>query len=103
MATRGGARRVRRAGAATGTHQSRDRSAAALEGLHQRLREEVARLFDARLGDWVKGKLRGIQVVKTGDSPRVVRAKVVGSGGATTVTGYDIQSRLAQTITVYRA
>ena len=50
--------------------------------------------LESQLGDWVKGKLRRIKVVKTGDSPRIIRAKVVGSGGSTTVSGTDIQVRL---------
>ena len=36
--------------------------------------------LESRLGSWVRGKLKGIKVVKTGESPRVVKAKVVGTG-----------------------
>ena len=50
--------------------------------------------LEAGLGDWVKGKLRKVKILKTGDSPRIVRAKVVGSAGSTIVSGSDIQIRL---------
>ena len=41
-------------------------------------------------------------MVKTGDSPRVVRARVVGSRGATTVGGDEIQARLGLRSTWFR-
>jgi stage II sporulation protein D len=50
--------------------------------------------MQAKLGDLVKGRLRGIKVVKRGFSPRIVRAKVLGTGGSTGVTGTDLQVRL---------
>jgi stage II sporulation protein D len=46
----------------------------------------------AHLGSLVKGSFRGIQVTQRGVSPRVVSAKVLGSGGSTTVTGPQLQS-----------
>ena len=55
-----------------------------------------------RLGSWVRGRLEGIRVLKTGDSPRVVRARIVGSRGSTTVSGYDIQVRLGLRSTWFR-
>jgi stage II sporulation protein D len=55
-----------------------------------------------RLGAWVKGRLQGIKVLKTGDSPRVVRARVVGSRGSTTVSGAEIQVRLGLRSTWFR-
>ena len=58
--------------------------------------------LESRLGAWVKGRLKGIKVVRTGDSPRVVKAKVVGSRGSTTVSGYDIQVRLGLRSTWFR-
>ena len=45
-----------------------------------------------KLGRLVKGRLTGIQVVKHGVSPRIVQARVVGTGGSTTVTGGQLQS-----------
>jgi stage II sporulation protein D len=45
----------------------------------------------ARLGRLVKGTLIGIKVTKTGGSPRIMLAQVVGTGGTTTVTGSQLQ------------
>jgi stage II sporulation protein D len=47
-----------------------------------------------KLGSWVKGTLRSIDVIKRGVSPRVVRADIVGSRGRTTVTGPQLRARL---------
>jgi stage II sporulation protein D len=44
------------------------------------------------LGRLVKGKLVAIKVTKTGASPRIMEAKVTGTGGSTTVTGAQLQS-----------
>jgi stage II sporulation protein D len=43
------------------------------------------------LGGLVKGRLKLIRVLKRGVSPRIVRADVVGSAGATTVTGPQLR------------
>jgi stage II sporulation protein D len=43
------------------------------------------------LGKLVKGKLVGIKVVKTGASPRIMTAQVIGTGGTTTVTGSELE------------
>jgi stage II sporulation protein D len=43
------------------------------------------------LGRLVKGKLLGIKVVKTGASPRIMTADVLGTGGSTTVTGSELE------------
>ena len=48
----------------------------------------------AKLGSWVKGRFRGIKVLKRGVSPRVVKARIVGSRGSTIVTGPQIRARL---------
>src|SRR5262249_7694902 len=45
--------------------------------------------MQAALGSLVRGKLRNIVVTQRGASPRIVHAKLVGSGGTTTVTGPD--------------
>lgn len=46
------------------------------------------------LGDLVRGRLKRIVVTKTGASPRIVKAKLVGSGGVSKVTGPTLQSNL---------
>ena len=43
------------------------------------------------LSDWLKGKLRGIQITQRGVSPRIVSAVVVGSRGRTTVSGSQLE------------
>ena len=48
----------------------------------------------AKLRGLVKGSFRGIQVVRRGDSPRIVAADVVGSRGRTRVTGSTLRARL---------
>ena len=50
--------------------------------------------LDSKLGGFVKGKLRSVQVTKRGVSPRIVDAKVIGSRGTTLVTGPQLRSRL---------
>jgi stage II sporulation protein D len=46
------------------------------------------------LGGLVRGKLRKIRVTKRGVSPRIVRAKLIGSRGVTKVRGQTLKSRL---------
>jgi stage II sporulation protein D len=48
--------------------------------------------IESKLG--VDGRLKKIKVLKTGKSPRIVRAKVVGTGGSSTVTGDELRSSL---------
>jgi stage II sporulation protein D len=50
--------------------------------------------IDAKLGSYVKGRFRDIDVVKRGVSPRVVRAIVRGSRGDTAVNGPQLRARL---------
>ena len=50
--------------------------------------------MQARLGQHVKGTLQDIQVTKTGVTPRIVSANVVGSNGATKVSGATLQTAL---------
>jgi stage II sporulation protein D len=45
----------------------------------------------AKLGSLVKGSLIGIQITKTGVSPRILTANVVGTKGTTSVTGDQLQ------------
>jgi stage II sporulation protein D len=46
-----------------------------------------------KLRGLVKGRLRGIEVVQRGVSPRIVSAQIVGSKGRTTVTGPALRAR----------
>jgi stage II sporulation protein D len=48
----------------------------------------------AKLAGLVKGRFRGIQVVKRGRSPRIVAADIVGTGGRTRVDGATLRARL---------
>jgi stage II sporulation protein D len=48
----------------------------------------------AKLGSWVKGRFRQIDVLQRGVSPRVVRAQIDGTRGSSRVTGPQIQARL---------
>jgi len=50
--------------------------------------------MQARLGSLVKGRLQDIQITKTGVSPRIVSANVVGGGGTTKVSGAQLESAL---------
>jgi len=48
----------------------------------------------AGLGDLVRGKLVAIRVLSRGASPRILRAKVVGTGGTSVATGQQLMVRL---------
>jgi stage II sporulation protein D len=50
--------------------------------------------MEARLGGYSKGRLLDIKVIKTGVSPRIVSANVVGSNGTAKVSGTTLQSAL---------
>jgi stage II sporulation protein D len=52
------------------------------------------REMQSRLGGLFRGRLKRIKVTKTGDSPRIVRAKVIGSRGSSRASGSTLQSRL---------
>jgi stage II sporulation protein D len=47
-----------------------------------------------RLAPYVRGRLRRIVVTKRGISPRIVRARLVGSGGTATIAGDTLQYAL---------
>jgi stage II sporulation protein D len=49
---------------------------------------------DANLGPYLRGKLRAIKVLKRGDSPRIDRARLVGTRGTTKVRGDTLQYAL---------
>ena len=46
-----------------------------------------------KLGGLVKGRFRSVRVTQRGVSPRIVNAKVVGTGGTTTVSGPTLRTR----------
>ncbi len=46
------------------------------------------------LGKLLRGTLEGIQVTQRGASPRIISAQVIGSGGATTVSGAQLAAAL---------
>jgi stage II sporulation protein D len=50
--------------------------------------------MESKLSGLFSGKLQRIEVIETGRSPRVVRARVVGSSGSQTVTGDTLRARL---------
>ena len=52
------------------------------------------RQMQSNLGSLVDGKLRAVRVTKRGASPRIVTAKIVGSGGTNKVSGADLRTRL---------
>jgi stage II sporulation protein D len=53
-----------------------------------------AALMESRLSGLFRGNLRRIRVLQTGESPRIVRARVVGSQGSSVVSGDTLRSRL---------
>jgi len=60
---------------------------------HWRLSFTAAQM-QSRLGGLVKGRFRSVNVLQRGASPRVVKAEVRGSGGATPVNGATLKARL---------
>ncbi len=62
--------------------------------LHNWKRTYSQSKLQAALGGYVKGALEDVQVTKTGVSPRIVSANVVGSNGTTKVSGSQLQSAL---------
>jgi stage II sporulation protein D len=52
------------------------------------------REMQSRLSGLFRGRLKRIKVTKTGDSPRIVRAEVVGSRGSSRASGSTLQGRL---------
>jgi stage II sporulation protein D len=62
--------------------------------LHAWRREFTQGQMESRLASHVKGNLQDIRITKTGLSPRIVSASVVGSGGTIKVSGATLQSAL---------
>jgi stage II sporulation protein D len=50
--------------------------------------------ISSRLGGYLQGKLKQVVITKTGVSPRIVSAKLVGTGGTSTVTGSQLSIAL---------
>ncbi len=50
--------------------------------------------IESELSGLFSGRLRRIRVLNRGDSPRIVRARVVGSQGSSTVSGPTLQAHL---------
>ena len=50
--------------------------------------------MESRLSDLFAGRLKKLEVLKRGDSPRIVRARVVGTSGSSRVSGLGLQIRL---------
>ena len=50
--------------------------------------------MESRLSGLFRGRLKKVKVTKTGDSPRIVKAKVVGSRDSSRVSGSTLQGRL---------
>jgi len=50
--------------------------------------------ISAKLGAYLDGRLKQVVVTKRGVSPRIIEAKLVGTGGTTTVTGEQLEVAL---------
>jgi stage II sporulation protein D len=61
---------------------------------HRWKRKLTVRQMQAELGGLVPGNLKNIIVTKRGVSPRIVKAKLVGTGGTSKVSGPDLRSYL---------
>jgi stage II sporulation protein D len=47
-----------------------------------------------KLGAYLDGRLRKVAITKTGASPRIIEAKLIGTGGTTTVSGSELVGAL---------
>jgi stage II sporulation protein D len=50
--------------------------------------------ISAKLGGLLDGRLNQVVIVKRGVSPRIITAKLIGTGGTTTVSGTDLETAL---------
>jgi stage II sporulation protein D len=50
--------------------------------------------ISSRLGAYLKGRLKRVVIVKRGVSPRIITAKVIGTGGVSTVSGEQLEVAL---------
>jgi stage II sporulation protein D len=61
---------------------------------HRWKRKFSQRRVQSRLGRYVRGRLKRIAVISRGVSPRIVRARLIGTGGSRTVCGPTLRARL---------
>ncbi len=50
--------------------------------------------ISAKLSGYLKGKLKQVVITKRGVSPRIIEAKLVGTGGVSTITGEQLEAAL---------
>ncbi|MDX6590417.1 MAG: stage sporulation protein [Solirubrobacterales bacterium] len=50
--------------------------------------------ISSRLGAYLDGRLKQVVITKRGVSPRIITAKLIGTGGVTTVTGSELEAAL---------
>jgi len=50
--------------------------------------------ISSRLGAYLQGKLKQVVITKTGVSPRIISAKLIGTGGTSTVSGSQLSVAL---------
>ncbi len=50
--------------------------------------------IDSKLGSYLNGALKQVVITKQGVSPRIVEAKLIGSGGTTSIRGDQLESAL---------
>jgi stage II sporulation protein D len=50
--------------------------------------------ISSKLSPYLDGRLKKVAITKTGVSPRIISAKLFGTGGVTTVTGTDLETAL---------
>ncbi|HEX5711929.1 MAG TPA: SpoIID/LytB domain-containing protein [Solirubrobacterales bacterium] len=50
--------------------------------------------ISAKLGGYLKGKLKQVVITRRGVSPRIISAKLIGTGGVSTVTGEQLEVAL---------
>lgn len=62
--------------------------------LHKWTLEFTGPEISSRLGAYLKGRLKQVVITKTGVSPRIITAKLIGTGGDSTVTGSQLSVAL---------
>lgn len=62
--------------------------------LHRWTLEFTGPEISSRLGAYLQGRLKRIAIVRTGVSPRIVTARLYGTGGVSTVTGSQLSVAL---------
>ena len=50
--------------------------------------------ISSRLGAYLRGRLKQVVITRTGYSPRIIEAKLIGTGGVSTVSGEQLQVAL---------